>query len=143
MASVEYFGKYKAKVVDLNDPEKRGRIRVQCPKVLGDSKSSWCEPCIPVAYEKGGDFCLPKLGDTVWVEFEEGDANQPIWVGNWWSSDNTPLSSYGNAPKTRIIEFDGARLTMSGGALTISAGGGTIEMKNGVINIVSGRVNIN
>lgn len=28
----KYYGKYRAIVVDVNDPEKRGRIKVQCPK---------------------------------------------------------------------------------------------------------------
>ena len=63
----KYYGKYRAIVVDVNDPEKRGRIKVQCPKVLGDAKSAWCQPCVPYAYEKGGDFVLPKLNDFVWI----------------------------------------------------------------------------
>lgn len=49
MAETKFYGKYRAKVVDVNDPERRGRIRVQCPAVLGIYKSAWCEPCIPYA----------------------------------------------------------------------------------------------
>lgn len=43
MAETKFYGKYRAKVVDVNDPERRGRIRVQCPAVLGIYKSAWCE----------------------------------------------------------------------------------------------------
>ena len=56
MADVKYYGKYRAKVVDVNDPERRGRIRVQCPSVLGTHKSAWCEPCIPYATDFAGDY---------------------------------------------------------------------------------------
>jgi phage baseplate assembly protein gpV len=87
-----YFGKYKAKVVNVYDEkEERGRIRVNCPTVLGDDNSAWCEPCIPTANDLGGDFSLPQVGETVWVEFEEGDPNKPVYVGNWNSEKKTPL----------------------------------------------------
>jgi len=62
MAIPTYYGKYRAEVVDVNDPEQRGRIRVQCPKVLGSAKSAWCETCVPVAGDDEGDFCLPASG---------------------------------------------------------------------------------
>lgn len=136
-----YYGKYRAKVTDLGDPEQRGRIRVECPSVLGTSKSSWCEPCSPVAYDGGGDFCMPKVGDTVWVEFEEGDANKPIWVGNWWSKSKSPIS-YGSVADIRVIEYHGAKITMSGGAMTITAGGVTLSLSKGVCSI-SGALVVN
>jgi hypothetical protein len=119
MASSAYFGKYRARVVDLGDPEERGRIRVECPRVLGDGKSPWCEPCVPVAYDGGGDFCLPKLGDTVWVEFEGGNPQQPIWVGGWWGEGKTPLGGYAGSGGTRVIEYAGARITMKDGGIAI------------------------
>lgn len=106
------YGKFRARVVDLNDPERRGRVKVSCPKVMGQGQSAWCEICVPCAYEGGGDFFLPKLGDTVWVEFEEGDPTKPIWVGSWWSSNNTPNKNYSNSDKLRIIEFDGCLIEM-------------------------------
>jgi len=118
----KWYGKYRAKVVDIVDPEKRGRIRVECPKVLGASKSSWCEPCVPVAYESGGDFCLPKLNDAVWVEFEDGDANKPIYVGGWWSKEKTPVTDYTTSGKVRIIEYGGAKISITDtGVVTITA----------------------
>ncbi len=120
-----YYGKYRARVHDIKDPEKRGRIKVVCPKVLGNAVSNWCEPCVPVAYEHGGDFAIPKINDTVWVEFEGGDVNKPIYVGNWWSKNSTPSSSY--ETKKRIIEWDGCLITMTGG----NAGKATLEIKVG------------
>ena len=132
----KFYGKYKAVVVDINDKQKRGRIRVQCPKVLGDFKSAWCEPCIPVCYEGGGDFYLPKINDTVWIEFEEGDSNKPIWVGNWWSNNNTSSKDY-SADK-RIIEFDGCKIEMTKDIFKASVKGSFIEIKENAINIIAG-----
>jgi hypothetical protein len=120
MASNAYFGKYRAIVAGLDDPEERGRIRVECPRVLGDGMSAWCEPCSPVAYDGGGDFCLPKIGDAVWVEFEGGSPQQPIWVGGWWGEKKTPLDGYGGKDSVRVIEYGGAKIVMSGGKITIT-----------------------
>lgn len=147
----KYFGKYRAKVVDVKDPEQRGRIRVLCPKVLGDYKSSWCEPCIPFAYENGGDFHIPKLNDFVWVEFEEGDCNRPIWVGSLWTVNNTSLNS-AYTVNTRVIEFDGGRIEMTKSNILVTIGSSTIKLtSSGVIdingsssvNLKGGSVNLN
>lgn len=119
MATTHYYGKYRAKVVDVQDPQRRGRIRVMCPKVLGESKSSWCEPCIPVAYDLGGDFAIPKLGEFVWVEFEEGDSNKPIYTGGLWSTNKSPSSSY--SPETRLITWGDCKIVMTKGSISLSA----------------------
>ncbi len=44
---------------------------MQCPKVIGDGKSGWALPCLPFANDTGGTLFMPKVGDLVWVEFEE------------------------------------------------------------------------
>lgn len=119
MAKTTYYGKYRAKVVDVKDPQNRGRIRVMCPKVLGEAKSSWCEPCVPVAYDKGGDFAIPKVGEFVWVEFEEGDCNKPIYTGGLWSKDKSPSSSYD--VETRLITWGSCKITMTKDSVNIIA----------------------
>lgn len=121
---MKYYGKYRAIVVEINDPEKRGRIKVKCPSVLGESRSNWCEPCVPVAYDNGGDFCLPKVGETTWIEFEAGDPNMPIYVGNWWSREKTPSLDY--ASDVRIISHDGSEIKFSVDDIKITASGVTL-----------------
>ncbi len=113
MAKVEYFGKFRARVHDINDPEKRGRIRVLCPKVLGDSVSNWCEPCVSVAYDYGGDFAVPQVGETVWVEFESGNINNPIYTGGWWATNSAPDENYNT--DVRYIGWNDCTLVMSSG----------------------------
>ena len=105
MSDVKYYGKYRAKVVDVNDPERRGRIRVQCPSVLGTHKSAWCEPCIPYATDFAGDYYVPPVNEAIWVEFEEGDVNKPIWNGGWYKIGSTPLLPSDPPESKRFISF--------------------------------------
>lgn len=141
MAKVQYFGKYRAKVHSVNDPEKRGRIRVLCPKTLGEAVSNWCEPCIPVAYDSGGDFALPIVGETVWIEFEEGDVNKPIYVGNWWSKGTTPEPSTDTT--VRCIEWKGCRIRMKPGTMELFVGSSKITITNSSIKLSSARIDLN
>ena len=123
--AVAFYGKYRAKVVDVKDPEQRGRIRVLCPKVLGEAKSAWCEPCVPVAYDLGGDFAIPKVGEFVWVEFEEGNPNKPIYTGGLWSNKKSPSSSYDVS--TRLITWGNCKILMSENSVSITAPSITIN----------------
>lgn len=93
---MSWFGKYRALVSNNKDPEYMGRIKVRCPKVLGEYESAWCTPCVPMAFNDGGLFYVPNVGETVWVEFEEGNPSKPIWVGSWWIPRRTPLQSANN-----------------------------------------------
>ncbi|MMZ51285.1 hypothetical protein D1872_130200 [compost metagenome] len=71
-----FYGKFRAIVEDVNDPEKRGRILVTCPTINDSDELGWAEACLPP-----GVFSLPKKGDSVYIEFEEGDIQYPVWVG--------------------------------------------------------------
>ena len=124
--SGRFYGKYRGLVTNIKDPNSMGRIKFSCPEVFGsaDVESAWALPCVTCAYDNGGDIALPKIGETVWVEFEQGNANKPIWVGNFWSKEKSPFKStstkYGG--DTRIINFDGVSVIMKKGSLTITNG---------------------
>lgn len=81
-----YFGKYRGLVVDNADPEQLGRLKIQVPSVLGSEVvSGWATPCAPYGGDANqGIFFIPEVGAGVWVEFEEGDLEFPIWVGTFW-----------------------------------------------------------
>ena len=112
MAETKWLGKYRAIVMDNNDPERRGRIRVQCPTVLGNYLSSWCEPCIPYATDYAGDYYVPPVNEAIWVEFEEGDVDKPIWGGGWYKVDSSPLTKDSNPTDYRYITFKNSVLRM-------------------------------
>jgi len=82
-----FYGKYRGIVVDNVDPEHLGRLKVRVPSVLGSNVvTGWALPCAPYGGDVNqGFFFVPEVGAGVWVEFEEGDLEFPIWVGTFWS----------------------------------------------------------
>jgi uncharacterized protein involved in type VI secretion and phage assembly len=79
-----FFGKYRGTVVNNVDVMQMGRIQALVPDVSGVMLTSWCMPCIPVAGIQTGVFTVPPIGAGVWVEFEQGDPDYPIWTGCFW-----------------------------------------------------------
>lgn len=79
-----FWGKYRGTVINNVDPENRARLQVMVPDVLSLIPSSWAECCAPLSGMTGaaaGVFMVPPIGAAVWVEFEQGDPNKPIWTG--------------------------------------------------------------
>ena len=77
----KYYGKYRGVVVNNIDPEKRGRLLAIVPDVSSLFPTSWAMPCFPVGGIQMGIFTVPLIGAGVWIEFEQGDPDYPIWVG--------------------------------------------------------------
>jgi hypothetical protein len=86
MSDKRYFGKYRGMVINNIDPMFMGRIMAMVPDVLGVVPSSWAMPCFPVAGIQNGVFAVPIIGSAVWIEFEQGDPDYPIWTGCFYGS---------------------------------------------------------
>ena len=43
-------------------------------------------PCLPAAGIQNGLYTVPPIGAGVWVEFEGGDPDYPVWVGGFWGT---------------------------------------------------------
>ena len=80
----KFYGKYRGTVVNNIDPEQRGRILAIVPAVSNVVPTSWAMPCVPMAGKQQGAFMVPQVGAGVWIEFEGGDPDKPIWVGGFW-----------------------------------------------------------
>jgi uncharacterized protein involved in type VI secretion and phage assembly len=96
--TTQYFGIYRGTVVNNIDPMQMGRIMVIVPNV-GGTTSSWAMPCVPLAGTQMGTFMVPPVGANVWMQFEGGDPNYPVWTGGYWSTaaDVPPLGMAGLA----------------------------------------------
>ncbi len=100
----QYFGKYRGIVIANKDPEQLGRVQVWVPSLFpvqapeGESGpgepppedhpcvSDWAWPCAAFGGTADqGWFFVPEVGSKVWVEYEEGNLDSPIWVGVFWS----------------------------------------------------------
>lgn len=84
--SNQFYGKYRGTVTDIQDPLMTFRVRAKVPDVMGDLESGWAMPCVPFGGSGMGFFALPKVGAGVWIEFEHGDPDYPIWSGCWFGS---------------------------------------------------------
>jgi hypothetical protein len=92
-------GIYRGVVVNNADPEGKLKIKAFIPQVLGGgTESGWIEPCLPPGwasglgtvhdtYTGGGSFTLvakvPPINSGVWIMFEGGDIDHPVWLGGW------------------------------------------------------------
>ena len=87
MSAVQkFYGKYRGTVINNIDPEQIGRIMAIVPAVSNVIPTSWAMPCVPFAGKAEGFFAVPQIGAGVWIEFEGGDPDKPIWVGGFWGA---------------------------------------------------------
>ncbi len=104
------FGKYRGKVVDNIDPLMLGRLTVIVPAV-SDLPISWAMPCVPYAGRNVGFFALPPIAANVWIEFEGGDLNYPIWTGCFWGEGELPVKSA--VPTSKVIKTETVTLEIN------------------------------
>lgn len=136
------------------------RIRANVPDVLGDDESGWAMPCLPFAGSGMGFFALPKQGAGVWIEFEHGNPDYPIWSGCWVGSlvELPPLLLVPPYKKLMIKTEGGNTVTLDDtpgiGGITLETSGGQkivinalgIEINNGmggVIKMTGPQVSVN
>lgn len=79
----KYPGLYRGTVTINTDPEFRGRLLLMIPDVAAFVPSTWVEPCSPLSGPPGpmGAYLVPPPGAGVWVMFEHGDVDKPVWIG--------------------------------------------------------------
>jgi len=101
----KYYGKYRGTVFNNIDPEQRGRIQAIVPDVSGLIPTSWAMPCMPIAGKQSGVYVVPQIGSGVWIEFEQGDPDYPIWTGCFWgiAAEVPTLALAGNPASPSIV----------------------------------------
>jgi Type VI secretion system/phage-baseplate injector OB domain len=110
----QFFGKYRGKVSANKDPLHLGRIQVEVPAIYGSGTASWAMPCTPYAGADVGFFAIPPIGTNVWVEFEAGDPDYPIWSGCFWGEDQLPVAAKVEDPdKVQVFRTSGFTCTLS------------------------------
>lgn len=165
-----YYGMYRAVVEDVDDPKAAGRIRVRVP-ALGQKRAPraiWAKPAVFGGSRGTGVFHTPSVKDLVWVSFEAGNPDKPLYFGGFMADDagapefsdplrhgiKTPaghvlrLSDDPSAEEVTIQSSSGASVTMTpdGGIEVASSSGARIRIDpgSGDINVetTGGPVNI-
>jgi uncharacterized protein involved in type VI secretion and phage assembly len=82
-------------------------------------------PCAPYAGNGVGLFALPPVGAGVWVEFEGGDLDYPIWSGCFWADGEISPASDA-APEIKFWKTDAVsvRIDDAAGEIVIETQGG-------------------
>ena len=145
----KYYGKYRGMVLNNLDPLQIGRLLVQVPDVAGVIPSSWAMPCFPVTGKQMGAYMIPQIGTGVWVEFEQGNPEYPIWSGCWYGSaaEVPPLALAGNPASPNILLQSGLQNAIvvsdlpgpTGGIMLKSTTGATLIVNDTGIYIQNGK----
>ena len=128
----KFFGKYRGKVENNIDPMQLGRVQVSVPAVLGEGSMSWAMPCVPYAGPGVGFFAIPPVGANIWVEFEGGDPDYPIWSGCFWGTGEVPAQPA--VAEMKVFKTDSGTITLND---LPGAGGITIETTTGMKIVIS------
>ncbi len=96
----KFFGLYRG-IVRSNDDSHEANgyrccLKVYVPQVYGQEIETvdlpWAEPCLPFGggrldQEKSyGFIAIPPIGASVWVMFEQGYNERPVWMGAWYGT---------------------------------------------------------
>ena len=147
----QYYGKYRGTVINNIDPMSMGRIQVIVPDVSNIMPSSWAMPCVPVAGLQTGIFAVPPMGAGVWVEFEQGDPDHPIWTGCFLGSaadmpaaailipPGVPGITLQTTLQNSVVVSDMPPTPLTGGIVLRSATGAMIVVNDSGIYIQNGK----
>jgi hypothetical protein len=144
-----FYGKYRGTVINNVDPMFQGRIMAMVPDVSSVVPTSWAMPCLPVAGIQMGMYAVPPIGAGVWMEFEHGNPDKPIWTGCFWGSpaEVPALALAGNPASPSILLQTTLQNTLSisdmpgptGGILLKSTTGAMIMVNDIGITISNGK----
>jgi uncharacterized protein involved in type VI secretion and phage assembly len=129
-----FYGKYRGIVTDNQDKFMQGRVRARVPDIFGENDSGWAMPCSPYGGDGVGLFLIPPKDARVWIEFEHGDPEYPIWSGCFWARGKTPVVPA--LPDKKVLKTDSAVITLDD---TPGAGGITIETAAGMKVVINSK----
>jgi hypothetical protein len=112
------FGNFRAKVVDTDDPDQKGRIKAHIYPYFVDVDKEylpWIVPAMPLFEGSGdgiGSFVVPKLGAFVWCFFEAGDIYQPVYFAE-------ATDFVHGLPSERTVNYPNSKVWKTLGGITI------------------------
>lgn len=158
-AGTSYFGKYRGIVTNIDDPENQCRIKARLDGLLNGQETGWALPVVPFAGDGHGMVMLPAVGSGVWIEFEAGRLDNPIWSGGWWASGQRPdpqgqqvrviVSEHGHQfilddenDEVRLVHSSGPEIKLTGSEIVLSVGACEIKISTDSISLNQGQIKI-
>ena len=81
LGTIGHAGLVVGEVTSINDPDKRGRVKVRFSGLSSKDESAWCRLVAVGGGKTRGMVFIPEVGDEVLVGFENGDVRQPVVIG--------------------------------------------------------------
>ena len=96
-----YGGIYRGLCVNNQDPAGMSRITAVVPQIFGNTSTvtDWALPCLPT-----GVTSIPSPGQGVWIMFEGGDLNYPVYMGQWQTTGSGWPENNGTGPGNLVAE---------------------------------------
>jgi phage protein D/phage baseplate assembly protein gpV len=98
-------GVVPAIVTNINDPDKKGRVKLKYPWMDDQLESFWVRVSAIGAGNNRGFLWLPEVNDEVLVAFEHGDFNRPYVIGSLWNGKDSPPDAFDQAAKNNKSEI--------------------------------------
>jgi uncharacterized protein involved in type VI secretion and phage assembly len=141
MSGDRVYGLVLGEVIDIDDPEGQGRLKLRLLARSSDAESQWAPVARPLASGGFGLWFPPVTGDVVVVGFEDGRIERPYVLGAIFTGDNQPPTTEGQERVIRtesghslsFIDTPGSEAVkiedQAGNTITMDATGITIESK--------------
>ncbi len=110
----QFPGLFRGEVSNNIDPDGKGRVQIKMPSVFGSNELTWAMPCVPYAGNNVGHFFIPPNGAKLWIMFEGGVSENPVWLGCFWGDNDTVPASPALA-ETKMIKTDTVTITITDG----------------------------
>jgi phage baseplate assembly protein gpV len=104
------YGVVTGEVIDVDDPQKEGRIKVRFPALPGRSEAFWAPIATMMSGTKRGSWFMPEKGDEVLVAFHDGQIDHPYILGFLWNGVDKPPHEKINHKVRRIQTVSGHTL---------------------------------
>ena len=110
-----------ATVLDNNDPQKQGRIKVQFKwQCTANDPTEWLRVMSPNAGhgdtgKNRGFLVVPEVNDQVIIAFEEGNIARPVVMGSVYHSNNVDSGGFTNSNIKGMTSRRGSNLTFDDG----------------------------
>ena len=102
-----YYGVVQALVVEVNDPEHEGRVKIKYPSIDNSTISDWCRVQQLYAGKGYGSLFVPEVNDEVLVAFVHGDMHEPIVLGGLYNGPDKPSTHRDDQTDKKIIRTKG------------------------------------
>ena len=142
-----YYSSYRGFVVDNKDPENLGRIKLKVPEVWGGGTHDYWAFPKTWSGDNHGIQIIPSIGEMVWVEFEQGHPEVPIYSHGHFGRNEMPTDDqelldvkcyWLRTPGGITVKLNDTKKTITvqaNGAEIVMQADGRFSIKNGAMDL--------